>query len=666
MRTLFKALGPSVFLSLALVVFAVPIHAQPATSEGLKAEITGVTILENRRSVVIFKISDAQGRPLDRSDLGEIRFTIAKVQAGAQGQPAYSNYVLFKVPGREYVYKGERKNPALADTLQPDYDRDGTFARLKPGVFTYTFKTALPENYDRKATLVVGGELTRESRKHVVNPLYAFVPEKGRVKPPESTVATAACNNCHDPLKPHGGLRRETGYCVLCHTSQLADPESAENLDFKVLVHKIHRGKNLPSVKGGKPFVVVGNRQNVFDFSTVGLPQDIRNCQTCHAGPAAASWMNRPAIAPCLSCHDNLDAETGKNHAGGPLVEGTCGGCHQPKGEEFDLSVAGAHADPLKSNRLAGVVFDILKIEGGKPGDRPAVTFTVKDKKGQPVDISKMENMRLVVAWPTGDYRVAVEEDVRKAPAEGNGVYTYAFRYAIPAEAKGSGGIAIQGYKEYDLKRGNGKIIKGVRDVGLNVVKYFPITDAAAVPRRTVVKTANCNACHETLMAHGETRRVTEYCVFCHNATQTDEAKRKTAKGPMPPVNIHFKLLIHKLHTGEELGEPYVIYGGPPASPGPIDLGEVRFPGDRRNCAKCHEKGTYELPLSPGVLATAVPQADGSLKNLPPITAVCGSCHTKDPAKAHIETQLASGGRESCAVCHAAGREFSVSKSHRR
>jgi len=660
-----------VFLLSALCFFffySAPVHvfAQSSMGEGLKAEITGVKIPENRRPVVTFKISDAKGDPLDRSDLGEIRFTIAKVQVAANGEASYTNYVLSKVAGKEYVYKGERKKPVMGETLQPDYDREGTFGRVGRGVFTYTFKTVLPPNYDKQATHVVGGELTRESRKYVVNPLFEFVPTGGQVKVRYATLQTAACNSCHDPLKAHGGLRREVGYCVLCHTSQLVDPETGAGLDLKAFVHRIHRGKELPSVKAKKPFLVVGIRQEIFDFSTIGLPQDIRNCQTCHTGPVASNWMTRPAVTPCISCHDNVDAKTGNNHPGGPLVEGSCAGCHQPRGEEFGPSVVGAHTDPLKSNQLAGLVFDILKIEGGKPGERPTVTFSVKDKKSQPADITKMNNLRLALAWPTTDYRVAVDEDVRKAASQGNGVFTYQFGYTIPADAKGSGAIGIQGYKEYDLKRGSGKIIKGVRDVGLNVVKYFPITDSTPVPRRTVVKTANCNACHETLMAHGETRRVTEYCVFCHNANQTDEVKRKQVKGPMPPMNIHFKILIHKLHTGEEIGEPYVLYGGPPANPGPIDFGEVRFPGERRNCAKCHEKGTYEVLLPAGVLPTVVPQLDGSFRYIPPITGACAGCHTKEAAKAHIETQIASGGRESCVVCHAPGKEFSVTKSHRR
>jgi OmcA/MtrC family decaheme c-type cytochrome len=368
-----------------------------------------------------------------------------------------------------------------------------------------------------------------------------------------------------------------------------------------------------------------------------------------------------------VSCHDDVDLKTGKKHGPGPAADGSCVNCHQPDGPEFGPSVAGAHVFPGNSAQLPGIAFDILKIEGGKPGTNPVVTFSLKDKEGQPVNIAQMNNLGLVLAWPTNDYKLEVIEDARKAQSLGNGIHTYKFNYSIPADASGSGAVGIQGYRLFEVKRPNGTAVeKGQRDAGSNVVKYFAITDREAIPRRKAVKTENCNVCHLKLQLHGEQRNNTEFCVMCHNANHTDADKRKTAKGPMPPENVHYKRLIHRIHTGRNLGEPFIIYGGPQAAPVPNNLGEVRFPGDRRNCLKCHEKGANELPLPDGLLSTPIQQADGSVRQLTPIMSACVGCHTREPAKAHMEAQIAAVGRESCAVCHGAGREFAVDKMHRK
>jgi hypothetical protein len=156
------------------------VYGQEPLSGGLKPEIRRVKIREDRRPVVTFKITDAKGHPLDRSVLGEARFTIAAIKMGQRGETSYQNYILSTVTGKEYMHRGTTRKPSLAETRQPDYDRGGTFDRVRNGVFTYTFKTALPPDYDKNATHVVGGELTRDNRRYSANPQLRPLPPAPR------------------------------------------------------------------------------------------------------------------------------------------------------------------------------------------------------------------------------------------------------------------------------------------------------------------------------------------------------------------------------------------------------------------------------------------------------------------------------------------------------
>jgi OmcA/MtrC family decaheme c-type cytochrome len=611
---------------------------------GLKAEPVSAKLDTARHPSISFRVSDAQGTSLDLKDIDGLKFTIAAIKEETNGATQCQNYILNQVTGGEFVFNGETRKPVLDQTLQPSFDKGGTLTKLKPGLFQYTFKTALPATYDRNATHVIGGELTRANSRHAVNFVFEFVPSGASVKVRRAVVNTQSCNSCHDPLQAHSGVRREVGYCALCHTPQLTDPETGESLDFKVFVHKIHRGKMLPTVRAGQPFLIVGENQRVSDYSRVRYPQalasdgnykELRNCLACHSAARGDHWKRFPSAAACTSCHNQVDLATGKNHKLGPAADGTCIGCHAPDGPEFGPSIAGAHTYPGNSEQLPGLVFDILKIVDSEPGKNPSATYRIRNKKGEPVDAAKLPNLRLVIAWPTTDYKVSVEEDARKARQIEPGTYFYRFNYAIPVDASGSGAIGLQGFALVDVKKPNGELFKGQRDVGINVVKYFSITDKEPVPRRKAVKIENCNVCHLRLATHGEARNNTEFCVMCHHAAQTDGDKRKAVNGPEPAENVHYKRLIHRIHTGADAGEPFIVYGGTPAKPGPVDFSDVRFPGDRRNCVKCHVPGANEPPLPAGLLPTLVPQSDGSTRAIQPIASACIACHTKPSAAAH-------------------------------
>jgi len=134
-----------IFIGLFLTTATPAADGQVPAAGGFKAEITSVAIPVDRRPVVTVSVSDANGKALDIQDFDPqgVKFTIAALTQGKNGEADYHNYVLAKVPGKEYVFNGESKKPVLAETLQPSRDSGGVFARLRAGSFTYRFATAL-------------------------------------------------------------------------------------------------------------------------------------------------------------------------------------------------------------------------------------------------------------------------------------------------------------------------------------------------------------------------------------------------------------------------------------------------------------------------------------------------------------------------------------------
>jgi OmcA/MtrC family decaheme c-type cytochrome len=310
------------------------------------------------------------------------------------------------------------------------------------------------------------------------------------------------------------------------------------------------------------------------------------------------------------------------------------------------------------------VQFEILDASG-RPGEPPTVRFRVRDDAGNPIAPSDMTVMALTVAGPTVDYRWAQREDARRAESLPDGSARYVFRTALPADASGTFGVATEG------SVANPPASEGARpvvDVGDNVVAYFPVTDPTPVPHRAVVRTESCNECHGVLATHGGTRRSVEFCVMCHNVNQTDAEKREAVGGPMPPESVLFRNFSHRIHTGEDLfQQPFIIYGGAPTNPQPVNLGAIHpFPKDRANCSVCHEPGTHTI--SPA-LQQASPMRttvdDQVVRQVPPITSACTGCHDAPRTLAHAASQTSPQGVEACATCHGEGQQFSVTSAHR-
>lgn len=632
---------------------------------GLNAAITEVD-LSSGKPVVTVLLSDGADFPLTPADLEGYGFTIAQVVQDEETEISrYQSLLVREVEGQPFTVGGETMQPVMSSATQAYADQDGEWAEGEDGTFTYTFASDLSSEVNPDLTTSIGAYLYRDDRASVANDVFTFVPAGGEPILTREVVLTENCNACHEPLAFHGGTRQEVGLCVTCHTDQTIDPETGNGLDFRVMIHKLHRGEFLPSVEAGEPYQIVGFRQTSHDYSTGTWPQDVRNCTTCHSGAADGdNFKTAPQTAACTACHDDVNLITGDNHGGGRKDDSRCNICHEPEGDEFDASVVGSHVIPRYSEQIAGVNIEILSVGNVLAGGSPTITFQVTDNAGNSINPADMDYLAVTIAGPTTDYTTRVTETIFRAPSEtppavediGDGAFSYNLEFAFPEEDAGSYALGMEGYVNETLN----DLADPVRVTAFNPVTFVAVDGSDPTPRRQVVDRELCNTCHDDLAIHGGIRKNTEYCVMCHNATASDEEVRPAEE--MPPTSINFPVLIHRLHRGEELAQqPTIVYG---FNSSEHDFSNLVFPGNLANCQNCHLQGTYGLPLPDGVQPTTVTQDESVVSSVLPSRSVCNACHDTTAAAGHAELQTTASGIETCEVCHGAGSEFDVSTAH--
>ena len=355
--------------------------------------------------------------------------------------------------------------PANLDTgKQPGSERTGTFEDLGGGNFRYTFLNGLPSTgafaYDPAETLRVGCYLNGAAVSEQSTATFDFVPAGGtpRVR---DTVLDANCNKCHGRLVAHG-RRHGVRLCLTCHTVQNADSDTVDPaamalppfagvnattnpnpLDLGRMVHRIHRGKFLPTLYVassntlpapplsagsvmplpflqtrntpllGQRFSIVGNRSTEFLVGKVvnrvendqpaklmaegiGYPRDLRDCAACHAGaPQADEQFNAISRRTCGSCHPDVWFGAGNTdavhfaHLGGPQADDTrCANCHLSTGsptlpEKLYADTRDVHIPPyLHPNKIDMPQVDIVQATNMLPGMAPTVVFKAYDQGG--------------------------------------------------------------------------------------------------------------------------------------------------------------------------------------------------------------------------------------------------------------------------------------------
>lgn len=237
----------------------------------------------------------------------------------------------------------------------------------------YTFTHAIPANAtgsyaisfygSRAPEVLLPGDTTQQTvvESPFNNVIYFSVDGTPVVKR-RTVVQVSNCNNCHVSLELHGGARRNTDLCIMCHNPSNTDAAArattnvaaqkalpALGINFNLLIHRVHDGANLPAT--GASYTVIDNQGNSHDYTNTlypafdpsGNPLMLANCSMCHSNSSEqtlplglnatvnpqAIIKSAPAItAACTGCH------TDQTTAGHALVMTssqtgeTCLACH--------------------------------------------------------------------------------------------------------------------------------------------------------------------------------------------------------------------------------------------------------------------------------------------------------------------------------------------------
>ncbi len=230
-----------------------------------------------------------------------------QLAAGAVTTAVFNGDVAVKVQGGTYNLLFNQA-PAANDPK----------VQWTPEAITYTLD---PVDDLVAGTYVASIEISDRGRTDSVNyrtPTVAKVPFQVKTETEELPPA-GNCDSCHEGPEGTGFVldfsrhnkhfdEAAIDQCAGCHDYQTSTPTASTWGGAKPIarrVHAIHMGVGL-----NYPYETVGysGGDGARNWQ-IAFPQDVRNCETCHADDSTSgTWATEASRVPCAGCHDALEA----------------------------------------------------------------------------------------------------------------------------------------------------------------------------------------------------------------------------------------------------------------------------------------------------------------------------------------------------------------------
>jgi OmcA/MtrC family decaheme c-type cytochrome len=351
---------------------------QPAGFVQFEYEIAGVTLDVDNKPIVTFRLL-ADGEPVDVQNLpagvglGNMRFYAAwsvphpggadMLDGPAIAAPQdFNNLVdnLPVAPGGGRLWWNLDVSTELRSWDQPQALGSlsgyvGTLTPAADGYFTTAPGIAGDFAFPPDAVLMAIGVEGRPQSQGVSIDTSAKIAYVGTAR--RTVVAEANCLACHETLAFHGGSRvNGPDWCLSCHNPENSSsnifsgvipdglrgegqPATQLPMNLKDLVHGLHAGQPVGRSTPIRtvPFAFIrgdlngGSGQGPYDFSHIGYPAKLADCETCHDGQTYALPLTAGAMWSVVDGYPGATAAAPHNPGMAKRmapVSATCYGCH--------------------------------------------------------------------------------------------------------------------------------------------------------------------------------------------------------------------------------------------------------------------------------------------------------------------------------------------------